>query len=131
MDLMVKASAVALITVILCAMLSSQGKETALVLGIGVCCMLCLGTIRYLQPVVAFLDELEQVGELDAELVSPLLKAAGIGFLSETAALICEDAGNKSLGKSLQLLGSAGILWLSVPLFRNLLELIQRMMGEI
>lgn len=131
MELFLQASAAALLGVILCLMLSKQGKATGLLLSIAVCCMLCLIALNYLDPVMDFLNRLEQIGGLDGNMVTVLLKAAGIGFLSEIAGLVCADAGNSSLGKGLQILGSAVILWLSIPLFQGLLELIQQILGEI
>lgn len=126
-----QASAAALLAMILCLMLSKQGKETGILLSLAVCCMICVIALRYLEPVMDFLNQLEDLGGLDSNMVTILLKAAGIGFLSEIASLVCADAGNSSLGKSLQILGSAVILWLSIPLFRGLLELIQQILGEV
>jgi hypothetical protein len=39
--------------------------------------------------------------------------------------MICSDAGNASLGKSVQLLGSSVVLYLALPVFRALIELVQ------
>ena len=60
-----------------------------------------------------------------------LLKAVGIGLVSEIAGLVCTDAGNGSLGKTLQLLGSAVILYLSLPIFTAMLELIREILREL
>lgn len=131
MELFLQAAAAGLLAVILCLTLGKQGKESAVLLTIAVCCMICLIAMSYLKPVVEFLEQLEQIGGLDGNMVTILLKAAGIGFLSEVAGLVCSDAGNSSLGKTLQILGSAVILWLSIPLFQGLLELIGQILGEV
>jgi hypothetical protein len=47
------------------------------------------------------------------------------------AGLICTDAGNGALGKALQLLTGAVILWLSIPLIQALIELLSEMLGEV
>lgn len=60
-----------------------------------------------------------------------LLKAVGIGLVSEIAGLVCTDAGNGSLGKTLQMLGSAVILYLSLPIFTAMLELIREILREL
>lgn len=131
MELFLQAAAAALLAVVLCLTLGKQGQDTAILLTIAVCCMICLIALNYLKPVLQFLNQLEQIGGLDGNMVTVLLKAAGIGFLSEIAGLVCSDAGNSSLGKSLQILGSAVILWLSIPLFQGLLELIGQILGEV
>ena len=119
----------ALIAVILYLTLGKQGKDLGIVLTVGACCMILLLGLQYLQPVMELLSQLECIGALDGNLVKILLKAAGIGFLSEIACLVCTDAGNSALGKALQIVGSCTVLWLSVPLFRGLLELLQKILG--
>ena len=60
-----------------------------------------------------------------------LIKALGVGLASEIASMICTDAGNASLTKAIQLLGGAVILYLSVPMFSALMDLIQKIVGEL
>ena len=48
-------------------------------------------------------------------------------MLSELACILCTDAGEGAMGKALGLLSSGAMLWLSLPLLRQLLELI----GEV
>ena len=131
MDLFLKACGAVLIALILSLTYGNQSKDISAVLGIAVCCMVILTGLDYLRPVMEFLDQLEQLGGLDRSIVRILLKAAGVGLVSEIAALVCTDAGNSSLGKTVQLLGSAVILWLSLPLFTMLVDLLQRILGSI
>ena len=131
MELFIKGCAAALLTVVMVLALGSRGKEFGVLLGILVCCLLSMGAMRYLQPVIDFLSELEVLGGLDSGMLEILLKISGISILSEIVLLICTDAGNASLGKTLQLMGSAVILWLSLPVFTMLLELIENILGGI
>lgn len=100
-------------------------------LTIGVCCVVMLAAVTYLRPVLAFLNELQSMGNMNRETVGCLFKIVGIGLVSEIAALICTDAGNASLGKALQFLTGAVILWLSIPIYRVLIELIGDIVGGI
>ena len=120
-----------LIGLIVILALGSKGKEFSVLLAAGICAMGCIVLLGYLEPVIEFVRQLEQAGGLDAPVVKILLKAVGVGLVSEVGALLCTDSGNGSLGKLLQLLGSAVVLWLSLPLFTMLLELIQELLGGI
>lgn len=131
MELFLRAAAAVLLTVVLSLALGKQGKETASLLSIIVCCMVISIAIRYLEPVWELLEKLGSMGDLDNEMVGTLFKVVGIGILAEIAALVCNDAGNASLGKTLQLLSSAVILWLCIPIFIALLDLIQGILGGI
>ena len=120
-----------LISVILGITLSKYGKDFSVVLILLVSCMVLAVMVAYLKPVVEFIDELIRLGELRNDLLKPVIKATAIGVVAEIASLICTDSGNAALGKSLQLLAVAVILWISLPLLRSLLDLMQRMLGNI
>lgn len=124
-------AAAVLLAVVLVLALGKQGKEAGLLLTLAVCCMLGVLALSYLEPVVALVHRLQDMTGLDSEMLQILLKAVGIGIIGEIVGLICTDAGNAALGKALQLLSAAVILWLSIPLINALLELLQEMLGEV
>lgn len=126
-----KAVAGALVAVVLTLSMERQGKDFSSMLTMAVCAMIAGAAFLYLEPILDFLWELEAMAELQEGVLGILLKAVGIGLVAELACVICTDGGNASLGKQLQLLGSAVILYLSVPVFRSLLQLIRQILGEI
>ena len=131
MTLFLQVSGAVLMAVILVLAVKTHNKEIAAVVSIAVCCMGGLAALNYLQPVLTFLESLENLGGLNSTTVETLLKATGIGIITEISTLVCRDAGNESMGKALQLLGTAVILYLSIPLFYSLIELLQRILGEL
>ena len=126
-----KAAALALIAGVLSLTLKNQDKEYGLLLSIAAFLMVTAITVTYLKPVYAFLKELETLGDLRGDMLAILIKALGVGLASEIASMICTDAGNASLTKAIQLLGGAVILYLSVPMFSALMDLIQKIVGEL
>lgn len=126
-----RAAGAVLIAVVLGLSLGNQSRELGVLLTIAVCCMVVVTALNYLEPVVDFLKQLEALCQTSDGWLSILLKAVGIGLIAEVAALVCGDAGNGSLGKTLQILGSAVILWMSIPVFTSLMELIQQILGEL
>lgn len=131
MALFWKAAAGTLVTVILGLVLGKQGKDMGLMLTMAVCAMVCILALTYLEPVLEFLRELESLSSLQTDMLGILMKSAGIGLVAEIASLICTDAGNASLGKTLQLLATGVILCLSLPILRTMLELIRKILGEL
>lgn len=131
MELFLKAVAVVLVTLILGLALHKQGKDISLLLTILACCMVVTAALTYLTPVVSFFQDLQNLGQLDSGMLKILLKAVGIGLLAEVASLICSDAGNAALGKTIQVLASAVVLWISLPLLESLMELVQKILGEV
>lgn len=131
MQLFIKTCGAVLLTVILIITLGKGSKDLSLVLGVAVCCLVSIAALEYLRPVIEFIRQLENIGGLDHSMIRILLKAVGIGLISEIAALICNDSGNSSLGKAVKLMGSAVILWLSLPLYGMTIELLQRILGGL
>lgn len=124
-------TAVVLMGLVLSLVVGKQSKDLSLLLTLAVCVLVCLGAMEFLEPVTALLSELRRLGDLDSEAVSILLKSAGIGLLAELAGSLCADAGEGALGRLLQILSNAAILWLSIPLFRQILSLIEEVLAGI
>lgn len=131
MELFWKAVAGILIAVILGLALAKYEKDMSVLLSVAVCCMVSAIALSYLEPVLDFLRELEALGDIQGDMLGILLKAVGIGLVAEIAGMVCSDAGNASLGKTIQMLGGAAILWLSIPIFKALLDVIQEILGEV
>ena len=131
MDIFLKAVAGVLVAVVLGLMLSRSGKDYSAVLSIAVCCAVASAAIGFFRPIVDFVGQLQIIANLDRELLSVMLKSVGIGILAELACLICTDAGNAALGKALQLLASTMILWMSVPLLNQLIELVEDVLSTV
>lgn len=126
MELFWKASALALIAAILCTVLH---PNHALLLSLAAVVMIATACAHYLQPVMVFFQRLEELGGLQHPLLKNLLKALGVSLTAEIASMVCTDAGRQSLGKMMQMAGSAVILYLSLPVCTALLDLVQELLG--
>lgn len=126
-----KAAAAVLLASILGLVLDKQAKDLAALLTIAACAMVGMVALAYLEPVITLLRDLEAAGGLENGLLEILLKAAGVGIATELIALLCTDADRASLGRQMQTLGSAVILYLSIPVFRSLLLMIQQILGTL
>lgn len=131
MEQFLQAVALVLVAVIVTIVVGRQNKDISLVLSLAVCVVVLLAGAAFLEPVVDFLQEVQTLGNLDTQFLTILLKAAGIGLLSELAGLICSDAGESAMGKAIQMLANAAILWISLPLLRQLLTLLEEVLGQI
>ena len=120
-----QAAGAVLVLVILCLLISARDKSYASLLAMIGCVIVLAMGLSYLSPVMSFLQDLQTLGNLQPELMKILLKVTCIGILTEITALLCSDSGNNSLGQSLRILSAGVILWLALPIFQTLLDLIQ------
>ena len=129
MALYLKCAGAALAGVVL--VLTLGRRELGLVLSAAICVMIAIVALEYLGPVLDLLRRLEDLGRLDGAMIAILLKCVGIGLITEIAGMVCSDGGNGAMARALQLLGTAVILWMSIPLFDGLLSLIQEILEEL
>ena len=126
----IKWAAVVLIGLILSLVIGRQSRDMSLLLTLAVCVLVSIAALTFLEPVMELLRQLRRLGHLSGEAISILLKTAGIGLLSELASLICADAGEGAMGRALQILSNAAILWLSLPLFQQILTMIEGVLAQ-
>jgi hypothetical protein len=68
---------------------------------------------------------------LNGGFVAILLKTVGISIVSDIAIMICNDSGNTALGKILNVLTTAVTLWVCMPLFTELLDLMENILQAL
>ena len=126
-----KITGAVLLSLVLGMTVDKQERDIGLVLSMLVCCLGAIGAVSCLEPVLDFFRELQAASDFPAGLLTSLIKAVGIALVAEIAAAICTDAGKGALGKILQMLGSAAVLTLSLPLFRELTGIIKEMVRDL
>ena len=131
MDIFLKTTAGILVCTVICLALSRQGKDFSLLLSIICCAMVAIATMAFLDPILTFINRLQALAQWQSDMLQILLKAVGIGLISEISVLICNDAGNAALGKSLQIIATCATIWLSLPLITELVELLEKILGAI
>lgn len=131
METFLQAVGLILVGLVLTLVVGRQSRDMALLLSLAVCAGVCTAAVGYLSALTDFLGEIRVLGGLDREYISILFKCAGIGFLAEIAGLVCSDAGESAMGKALQILANAAVLFLSLPLLRRMLELLEEVLGQV
>ena len=130
MEMFWKAAASILLSVILILALNQQ-KDIAAILTICMCCMVGIYLLELLKPILELIYTLQGQTCLDSSIIKDLFKLVGVSMICEITASVCSDAGCSSLGKSLQLLGSCVILYMSIPIIRIFLNLVQEILGGL
>lgn len=120
-----------LLAVVFVLILKNSSKGIGELLSLLVCCMVMMAAVSYLEPVIAFVETVQDLSGLDGDMLKILLKVVGISVTVEIASLLCDDAGNSAMGKTLQILATAVILCLSLPMLTSLLRLIEGILKRI
>lgn len=124
-----KLSVAALCAALAALTLRKSSPDVAMLLGIVGCVIGAIAVIELLEPVVAFVRTLYQKTGLDSELLSPLLRSAGVGLLTQISASVCTDAGQSALARVVELGGAALCLYLALPLLGAVVTLLGQLAG--
>lgn len=130
MELFLKTCGGVLVGLVLLLVCANYGKDISLCLSLCVCILVLVAACSFLSPVMEFIRKMETVAGLDSAMMKIMLKSVGIGLVGEVAGMVCADSGHSSLGKVVQLLGTGTILWLSLPLFSGVLDLLREILGQ-
>ena len=131
MDIFLKVAAGIMVSMIVTITISKRSSDISLLLTMLVCCMVLIAAVTYLKPIIEVMNRLVKLSRIENEIFNILLKTAGIGLISHIACTICADSGNQSLGRALQFLSTTVILYLCIPLFERVLQLIETVMGNV
>jgi len=131
MDIVWKAIGGALVAAVLGLVIGKRMPDISAVLSMCVCCMLMVAALSFIQPVVGFIRQLGALTELDGEIFGILMKSVALSLVSRLATMLCNDAGNSALGKGIEIVTLCAVLWIAIPLFSGLLELISGIMEQI
>lgn len=131
MELLLKLTTSILVSVVLLVVLEKQDKPIAVLLCIGLCCMIMIAAANIADPVIAFIELLQKDAGIDIGSIRILLKATAAAILCEITTIICTEAGYGSLGKTLQFVGIFTIIYLAIPLCHSLLEIVSKLLGGI
>ena len=124
-----KIAGLCLCAAILAAALNRRDRTLSMALGLLCCVVVMITVFRKMRPAAVFLKELAELSGLGGEYLQPLVKAVGVGLVTQIACAVCEDGGHRILAKSAEIGGVCAAIVLTLPLLRASLELIRQMMG--
>ena len=123
-----KYAALAVVGAILCLLTRKEAATFGTLVSVSVVLILAAAVLTFLRPVMTFAQSLKELSGLGSGVMVPVVKALGIGFLTEIGKNICSDAGESAISGALGLLGGVAGVYVLLPLMESVLELIQRIL---
>jgi len=109
-------------------MLKESKPELAFLIAAAAGALIVIMVIDYLVDIIITLSGLASKVGLDGTIISSVLKIIGIGYVTEFASSLCEDMGVKSISDKISLGGKVVVMFLSLPIFTALINLIAGML---
>ena len=121
-------AAVGLIGTFFAVFMRKMGDEYRVCVSVFCVCALLIAIFPYFSELLAQILSFSKLSGTDIENFTFLLKAVGIGYISQFSSDICADAGENAIASKIELAGRICILSMTVPVVSSLVEMIGKML---
>jgi stage III sporulation protein AD len=120
-----KLAALILLVVMLINGLPTFSREISILIMLSSCIVVLLYIINMIVPAVEYIREISE--NISFEGTEIILKAIGIGFVTQFVSDMASDCSNKALANQMIFAGRVTILLLAMPVFLRIFEIIERL----
>lgn len=114
----------------LCAAVVRRGTpEIALVLTLAAGCWILLLVMDAMAEVVAAIEELAGLAELERGVVEPVLKTVAISILTKVTGEVCRSAGEGGVAAFVEVAGTVLALAVALPLAQGVVTMMAELLG--
>ena len=124
MDILIKAAAAALTAAVLGLALKKTAPDMTLLLTLAAALFTASLAAGAVGEIGGFFREISDAVGLSPEAVTIVIKTVCIAVLTKLCSDLCRDAGHSALASALEFTGSAAALYLSLPLMRSVVEVV-------
>lgn len=124
---LLKIIALVIVSVAAISLLRQHNATYAVLASIVAVALLSLYLLSLLSPVIDYFKELAAFSETAD--FGCLIKAVGIGLISQTAADLCTESGQQALCGKVLLAGKAAILLATLPLFQSMFTILNNLLA--
>lgn len=105
--------------------LKQSKAEFSIYICVGVSLLIFFSIISHLETIIATMQEVSQMIQVETTYIGILLKMLGVTYVAEFSSGICKDAGYQTIAVQIEVFSKLTILVLSLPILVALLKTIQ------
>ena len=120
----VKIVVIGLATVFASIIVKQTKPEISILINIAGGILLVLMTVDMLSEIFTNFYNIFKSTGIDSNLLLPILKIVGVGYLCEFGANVCQDAGSSSIADKVLLCGKVVILILALPIVKSVIDVV-------
>ena len=124
MDILLKIAAVGVTASVMAMVLKKNSPEIALLLTVATASLIMFAAVEVISEVLEFLRTILEYTSLSEDIFGIVLKAVAIAIITKIASDVCKDAGQSASSSAIELVGSATVLYIALPLFETMIQMI-------
>jgi len=127
MDIVFKASAIAVISAVCILLIKGKNPEISFVLTVLCVVIFSIASIKLLSSVIDFVNETVSASGLPAAIFSPIYKCTAIAIVTKLVVSLCKDAGQTAIASAAEYLGNIAAVLTVLPLLKTMLSTLQEL----
>jgi len=124
----IKIGTVILVTVVIVNCLPTFNKEISTLISFSCCIVILLYIINMVIPAVEQIRNISEKISFDG--IDVVMKAVGVGFVTQFVSDIVTDSGNKALSNQMIFAGRICVLMMAVPVFLQVFRIIEKLLNQ-
>ncbi len=122
---------VGVIGALLAVVLKQYKPEYAVSVSIITAIIVMITAIGWVIPVVTEIKNIMNRADISYNYLEVLIKCVGVCYLTQFACDVCKDAGQTAISSKIELSGRIAICVCALPLFTDLLKLVETIIGKV
>lgn len=125
MEIMVKASVIALLSAACSLLIKSKNPECSFALSVLCAVCICCAAVGLISNLADFAADVIDSSGISPSVFVPVIKCVGIAVLTKLVCSLCKDAGQNAASTAVEYLGSAAAVFTALPLLQTLLKTLE------
>lgn len=121
---------IAIVGVIIAVILKEVKPELGILTTVTIGLIMLINLSQDMKNIISEMTALMEKSGLKNGIYTSVIKIIGIGYITEFASGLCDDYGNSSISKKVQLAGKISIFVLAIPIFSNLISILSKFIGS-
>lgn len=125
MDILVKASAVVLVSSVCALLIKNKNPEFSFVLALLGSAAICCAAIGMAGRLADFISDVIDGSGLSSAVFMPVIKCVGIAMITKITCELCRDAGQAAVSSAVEYLGCIVAVYTALPLMQSLMKTLE------
>ena len=123
--------AIGLVGAFFAVFLKQYKPEYALAVTVITAVYITVSAIGWVIPVISEIRGILDNANVSYSSLTTLIKAIGICYVTQLASDVCKDSGQVSVASKIELVGRIALCVSAIPLYRDVLSLVETIIGKV
>lgn len=129
MEILIKAAACGVITVIFASQLKHTRRDLAALLSLAACVLIMTAALSQAGPILRYIEEMTSISGMDHSLLEILLKVCGCTIITKLTSVFIREAGEGGIANSVELCGTLISVCFTLPLLESVMDAVCGLLG--